>query len=123
MSRQPDVSGVYRRTPGNLDGGIGIDNLEYTVSIPESLPDALARHKVLGKGVDGTSEDRLRIASGILRFDLPDASTGAVASAWTTSSYAGLIGGWQHLAVTCDGRATRRRPTASRSTSMAWQCR
>ena len=48
-------------------------------------------------------EYKLRIASGIIRLDLRDSSTGALVSVFT-DNHAALVGAWHHLAVVYDGR-------------------
>jgi hypothetical protein len=67
-------------------------------------PDAMVRHQLIGKGMDGTLEYKVHIANGVIRLDLRDASANAMASAFTANSQLALVGGWHHLAVTYDGR-------------------
>jgi Concanavalin A-like lectin/glucanases superfamily/Bacterial Ig domain len=69
-------------------------------------PDTLAgKHQFVSKWGETTNQEyRLYAAANAIRLDLRDQSAQATVSAYTTSSQAGLVGAWHHLAVTYDGR-------------------
>ena len=67
--------------------------------------DSMAKHQLLGKWGESTDQEyRVLIAANTIRADLRDQSTGGMATVFTTSLPAGMIGAWHHLAVTYDGR-------------------
>jgi hypothetical protein len=104
-----DFDGIddYASIPDSdaLSVGDGITDTPLTFEAwvrPDSIT---TKQNLISKwGDSGNQEYRLYIASGIIRLDLFDNSSQAMATAYTSNNQAALVGGWHHLAVTYDGR-------------------